>query len=92
MCVLRSLREQIRRLERGERTSEQAEESEAARLRRRIEDLEAIVTSRDWDVLDEDCSRPHAPEPRAESGSLLDILPDAEDHAARTERLARRVR
>jgi hypothetical protein len=89
---LDALREQLRRLERGERTSEQAEESEAARLRRRIENLEAIVTSRDWDLLDADYRRPDRSEDSAEPRSLLDDIPDAEDRADRTERLARRVR
>lgn len=79
---LDALREQLHRLERGERT----DESEAANLRRRIENLEAIVTSRDWDLLDADYRR-------ADSESLLDGLPDSEeDSAERTERLARRVR
>lgn len=82
---LDALREQLRRLERGERLTEETDGSETANLRRRIENLEAIVTSRDWDLLDEDYRRP-------ESGSLLDGVPDAEDSADRTERLARRVR
>lgn len=89
---LDALRKQLHRLEHGERTSEQTEESEAVRLRRRIENLEAIVTSRDWDLLDDNFRRPTTSEEIATPESLLNDVPDAEDHADRTERLARRVR
>lgn len=52
-----------------------------AQLQRRIEHLEAIVTSRDWDALDQ----PHL--------ASLDLdEPDAETEAERAARLARRVR
>lgn len=79
---LDALRDQLRRLERGERLNDRAEESESDRLRRRIENLEAIVTSRDWDLLDEGY-RPALD---------LDALPEQEDGAERAERLAGRVR
>jgi len=86
---LDALREQLRRLERGERMAEQTDDSESARLRRRIENLEAIVTSRDWDLLDEDFRRADS----ADSTPLLnDVLDTEDDSAERTERLARRVR
>ena len=79
---LDALRAQLRRLERGERPADRAEESETARLRRRVENLEAIVTSRDWDLLDEGY-RPALD---------LDAVSEQEDGADRAERLARRVR
>lgn len=87
---LDALRDQLRRLERGERLADKTDGSETAILRRRIENLEAIVTSRDWDLLEAEYRR-------SESGSLLDGVPSAEspdaaDSAERTERLARRVR
>ena len=86
---LDALREQLRRLERGERIAEQTDDSESARLRRRIENLEAIVTSRDWDLLDADFRRADS----ADSTPLLnDVLDTEDDSAERTERLARRVR
>jgi hypothetical protein len=78
---LDALRTQLRRLERGERVADRADDSETAALRRRIENLEAIVTSRDWDLLDEEY-RPTLD---------LERLPDADD-ASRAEHLARRVR
>lgn len=82
---LDALRDQLRRLERGERTTARTEESETAMLRRRIENLEAIVTSRDWDLLD-DGYRP------AEPALDLDAPSEPEGPAGRAERLARRVR
>jgi hypothetical protein len=82
---LDALRDQLRRLERGERATDRAEETETAALRRRIENLEAIVTSRDWDLLDDEY-RP--PQPALD----LDTLPEGKGTAQRAERLARRVR
>ncbi len=59
-------------------------EAEAARLRERIEHLEAIVTSRDWDMLDG--ASPATPTP-------AEHLPDDPETAeVRAARLARRVR
>lgn len=78
---LDALRDQLRRLERGERNAK-GEDAGVARLLRRVENLEAIVTSRDWDLLDAD----HRP------ALDLDALPEPEDAADRAERLARRVR
>lgn len=81
---LDALRDQLRHLERGARVTDRAEESETAALRRRIENLEAIVTSRDWDLLDDGY---RSTEP------ALDLdAPEPEDDTDRTERLARRVR
>ena len=82
---LDALRDQLRRLERGERATDRAEETETAALRRRIENLEAIVTSRDWDLLDDEY-RP--PQPALD----LETLPEGKGTAQRAERLARRVR
>jgi len=60
-----------------------ASADDTARLRARIEDLEAIVTSRDWDGLD-------APAPARRVSELPEDAPATpEDRAAR---LARRVR
>ena len=57
-------------------------QEEAARLRERIEHLEAIVTSRDWDTLDGGEPKPGV--------ALPDV--DGTDAAAEAARLARRVR
>jgi hypothetical protein len=59
--------------------------AEAERLRERVEHLEAIVTSQDWDVLD-------APAP-APAARMVDV-PDEPDETAeeRAARLAKRVR
>jgi hypothetical protein len=57
-------------------------QSEAARLRERIEHLEAIVTSRDWDTLE--TSPAVAPVPLPES--------EGSDAATEAARIARRVR
>lgn len=73
------LRAEIRRIEQG---AKQAPESETERLRRRIENLEAIVTSRDWDEIEADYRRP-----------ALDLdEPEANTDEERAARLARRVR
>lgn len=79
---LDALRTQLRRLERGKPASAD-ETPEVARLLRRIENLEAIVTSRDWDLLDAE-HRPPALD--------LDDLPELTDDAGHAERIARRVR
>ena len=55
------------------------------RLQRRIEHLEAIVTSRDWDLLE---SPPRPPAPRR---ALEDERPAEESPEARAARIARRV-
>lgn len=80
---LDALRDQLRRLERGKRTGTD-ESPEVARLLRRIENLEAIVTSRDWDLLEEGY---RSPAPALD----LDGLPEPSDDAEHAERLARRV-
>ncbi|MEP0547775.1 MAG: 2TM domain-containing protein [Rhodothermales bacterium] len=82
---LDALRTQLRALERGEQVGT-TETPDVARLLRRIENLEAIVTSRDWDLLDD--------EYRAPSLSLDEpaALDEPADGAAHTERIARRVR
>lgn len=73
-----------------ERALPAASEPHAAeRLQRRIEHIEAIVTSRDWDLMEQG---PAAP---SEAGPRL-ALPDEElggeeTHEARAARLARRV-
>lgn len=78
---IEGLRAELRRIERG---AQHAPESELERLRRRIENLEAIVTSRDWDELNADYRRP-----------ALGLEAEAEAPEADAERaaqLARRVR
>ncbi|MEO0557663.1 MAG: 2TM domain-containing protein [Bacteroidota bacterium] len=66
------------------------EPQDVDRLQRRIEHLEAIVTSRDWDEV----ARDTAPSPLETSPQLdLDELADAPESAeAEAARLARRVR
>jgi hypothetical protein len=59
------------------------------RLQRRIEHLEAIVTSRDWDLLDAPARTPAAPAPRL---ALEEEPPAEESPEARAARLARRLR
>jgi hypothetical protein len=61
--------------------------TEAARLRQRIEHLEAIVTSRDWDAVEG-----NAPPPTTERALTLPDESDEETPEQRAERLARRVR
>jgi hypothetical protein len=81
---LDALRTQLRRLEHGESNTADAS-PEVARLLRRIENLEAIVTSRDWDLLDEDYRAPILDAP-------AEPLDETEGGAGRAEHLARRVR
>lgn len=59
----------------------------ADRLQRRIEHLEAIVTSRDWDTA---ASLPETPPVRGPLG--IDALGDEETAAEQAARIARRVR
>ncbi|MEM6327629.1 MAG: 2TM domain-containing protein [Bacteroidota bacterium] len=71
-----------------ERAIPAGEPQDAARLQRRIEHLEAIVTSRDWDEIRTDGA---AEPPRL--GDLLDDLPDGPaDGETEAARIARRVR
>lgn len=71
----------------GERALPAASEAQSVeRLQRRIEHLEAIVTSRDWDLLDEGAP---TPAPRL---ALEEEEPPGETAEARAARLARRVR
>ena len=67
---------------------------DADRLQRRIEHLEAIVTSRDWDAAVPDFDAPAVRAPAAPEARLPDALLDADDDtpADRAARLARRVR
>lgn len=88
---LDALRDQLRRLERGERLADKTDGSETASLRRRIENLEAIVTSRDWDLLEDDY-RPAGPALDLDTLSENENENENEDAARSTERLARRVR
>lgn len=66
------------------------EPQDVDRLQRRIEHLEAIVTSRDWDEIALDTApSPLAPAPQLDLDELADAPESAEAEAAR---LARRVR
>lgn len=82
----------LRRLldtELGERNRFASDAPSEERLQRRIEHLEAIVTSRDWDLLD---VPPPAPRLPLENASHTEETPAAESPEARAARLARRVR
>lgn len=61
---------------------------DTARLQRRIEHLEAIVTSRDWDTIRADAP----PETSGERPPLADALDEPDAPEAHAARMARRVR
>ena len=67
---------------------------EVERLQRRIEHLEAIVTSRDWDEVSVPLDPPPAEARRPSDARQLDLeaLPNEESSEAEAARLARRVR
>ncbi|MEL6615963.1 MAG: 2TM domain-containing protein [Bacteroidota bacterium] len=66
---------------------------DTARLQRRIEHLEAIVTSHDWDTIRADAA-PEAASASGERPPLADALdePEPDTPEARVSRMARRVR
>jgi hypothetical protein len=72
---------------------------DVSRLQRRIEHLEAIVTSHDWDAVRANVDAPLAPPPvpaappeaRPPLADALDEAPPAETSESRTARLARRL-
>ena len=84
--------EQVRQLMREEMEAGSlpptADATDMERILRRLENLEAIVTSQEWDQLE--ATPASAPPPLPETDP--DVQEDAEDAAERTARMARRVR
>jgi hypothetical protein len=77
----------VRRLLREELGEGESMAKWAERVNRRLENLEAIVTSQDWDAFDtSDLAKP------ASDSKTLDVEPEADSHEELVNRLSRRVR